>query len=47
MIEIWEQYPECIGLFTLILWLVSDNIINLKIYDQILHEKTIALTFFV
>ena len=46
-IDHWNLRASWMHWFVYILWLVSDNIINLKIYSQILHEKAIWLTFFV
>ena len=46
-IDHWNLRASWMRWFVYILWLVSDNIINLKIYSQILHEKAIWLTFFV
>ena len=43
----WNLRASWMHWFVYILWLVSDNIINLKIYGQFLHEKAISLTFFV
>ena len=46
-IDQWNLRASWMHWFVYILWLVLDNIINLKIYGQFLHEKAISLTFFV